>query len=96
MPMLAFLLLLLVAVAGCCYFLWLVVVSCCGWLLLFYFCDKDKTVYLMVLKCALNNICNTVMSGQGPSSSGGPLWSVRKKPGRCTFDFPVQTYPNLC
>ena len=36
----------------------------------------------MVLKCALNNICNTVMSGQGPSSSGGPLWSVRKKPGR--------------
>ena len=36
----------------------------------------------MVLKCALNNICNTVMSGQGPSSSGGPLWSARKKPGR--------------
>ena len=22
------------------------------------------------------------MSGQGPSSSGGPLWSVRKKPGK--------------
>ena len=22
------------------------------------------------------------MSGQGPSSSGGPLWSARKKPGR--------------
>ena len=36
----------------------------------------------MVLKCALNNIHNTVMSGQGPSSSGGPLRSVRKKPGR--------------
>ena len=36
----------------------------------------------MVLKCALNNICNRVMSGQGPSSSGGPLRSVRKKPGR--------------
>ena len=36
----------------------------------------------MVLKCALNNICNTVMSGQGPSSSGGPLRSVRKKPER--------------
>ena len=35
----------------------------------------------MVLKCALNNICNTVMSGQGPSSSGGPLRSG-KKPGR--------------
>ena len=36
----------------------------------------------MVLKCALNNICNTVMSRQGPSSSGGPLRSARKKPGR--------------
>ena len=36
----------------------------------------------MVLKCALNNICNIVMSGQGPSSSGGPLWSARKKPER--------------
>ena len=36
----------------------------------------------MVLKCALNNICNTVTSGQGPSSSGGPLRSARKKPGR--------------
>ena len=36
----------------------------------------------MVLKCALNNICNTVMSVQGPSSSGGPLRSVKKKPGR--------------
>ena len=36
----------------------------------------------MLLKCALNNICNTAMSGQGPSSSGGPLWSARKKPGR--------------
>ena len=36
----------------------------------------------MVLKYVLNNICNTVMSGQGPSSSGGPLWSARKKPGR--------------
>ena len=24
----------------------------------------------------------TVISGQGPSSSGGPLWSMRKKPGR--------------
>ena len=36
----------------------------------------------MVLKYALNNICNTVMIGQGSSSSGGPLWSVRKKPGR--------------
>ena len=35
-----------------------------------------------MLKCALNNICNTVMSGQGPSSSGGPLRSVRKKSGR--------------
>ena len=34
----------------------------------------------MVLKCALNNICSTVMSGQGPSSSG--LKSVKKKPGR--------------
>ena len=42
----------------------------------------DKTVYLIVLKCALNNICNTVMSGQGPSSSVGPLRSARKKPGR--------------
>ena len=37
---------------------------------------------LMVLKCSLNNICNTVMSGQGPSSSGGPLWNARKKPGK--------------
>ena len=36
----------------------------------------------MVLKCALNNICNTVMSRQGPSSSEGPLRSVKKKPGR--------------
>ena len=36
----------------------------------------------MVLKYALNNICNTVMSGQGPSSSGGPLRIMRKKPGR--------------
>ena len=52
----------------------------------------------MVLKCALNNICNTVMSGQGPSSSAGSLKSVRKKPGReeevrkrHMFDFPVQT-----
>ena len=36
----------------------------------------------MVLKCAVNNICNTVMSGQGPSSSGGPLRSVKMKPGR--------------
>ena len=36
----------------------------------------------MVLKCALNNICNTVMSGQGLSSSGGPLRRVKKKPGR--------------
>ena len=36
----------------------------------------------MVLKCALNNICNTVMIGQEPFSSGGPLRSVRKKPGR--------------
>ena len=36
----------------------------------------------MVIKCALNNICNTVMSGQGPSSSGGPLRSLKKKPGR--------------
>ena len=37
---------------------------------------------MMVLKCVLNNICNTVMSGRGPSSSGGPLRSARKKPGR--------------
>ena len=36
----------------------------------------------MMLKCAPTNICNTVMNGQGPSSSGGPLRSVRKKPGR--------------
>ena len=36
----------------------------------------------MVLKCALNNMCNTVMSVQGPSSSGGPFRSARKKPGR--------------
>ena len=35
-----------------------------------------------MLKCALNNICNTVMSGQGPSTSGGPLRRVKKKPGR--------------
>ena len=35
-----------------------------------------------MLKCALNNICNIVMSGQGPSSSGGPLRSSRKKSGR--------------
>ena len=34
----------------------------------------------MVLK--LNNICNTVMNGQGPSSFGSPLRSARKKPGR--------------
>ena len=34
----------------------------------------------MVLKYALNNICTTVMSGQGPSSSG--LRSVKKKPER--------------
>ena len=32
------------------------------------------------VKMTLNNICNTVMSGQGPSSSG--LRSVKKKPGR--------------
>ena len=36
----------------------------------------------MVLKCALNNICNTVMIGQGPFSSGGPLRTARKKPGK--------------
>ena len=36
----------------------------------------------MVLKYALNNICNTIMSGQRPSSSGGPLRRARKKPGR--------------
>ena len=36
----------------------------------------------MVLKCALINICYTVMSGKVPSSSGGPLRNVKKKPGR--------------
>ena len=36
----------------------------------------------MVLKYALNIIRNTIMSGQGSSSSGGPLRSVRKKPRR--------------
>ena len=41
-----------------------------------------KNFFLMVLKYALNNVCNTVMSGLGTSSSGGPLRSIRKKPGR--------------
>ena len=36
----------------------------------------------MVLECALNNIFNTVISEQGPSSSGGPLRRVKKKLGR--------------
>ena len=66
--------------------MWLVVVSGCGWLLLvavaggccFIFVIR-QSIYLMVLKCALNNICNTVVSGQGPSSSGGPLRRVKKE-----------------
>ena len=57
---------LLVAVANCCLFIFVI----------------RQNDMLMILKCALNNICNTVMSEQGPSSSGGPLRSVRKKPGR--------------
>ena len=44
------------------------------------------------VKNALNNICNTVMGGQGPSSTGGPLRSSREARKMHTFDFPVQTY----
>ena len=33
-------------------------------------------MYLMLLNCALNNV-NTVMRGQGPSSSGGPMRRVK-------------------
>ena len=47
----------------------------------FIFVIRQNNIFNDVKMC-LNNICNTVMSGQGSSSSGGPLWSARKKPGR--------------
>ena len=77
---------LLIVVAGCCgWLLWLVAVAgCCGWLLWLVavagFCCFIFVIrlnkYLTVLKYALNNICNTIMSGKGTSSSVDPLRRV--------------------